>query len=144
MYKTPLFIGIIVSNLRKRSCVVHKLIYPPFMPLQRVLRWVETKNPKTSFSNCCLLGEAADQDVVSSLPAWSTALSPRSTGALINFISICKFAIITIISCQYQTIPNAFDSISNSIFDFDLESRLSRRSDSALVRLKMHSKNASR
>lgn len=29
----------------------------------------------------------------------------RSTGALINFISICKFAIITIISCEYLTIP---------------------------------------
>lgn len=68
----------------------------------------------------------------------SSFLFPRSTGALINFISICKFAIITIISCEYLTIPNA-DALDS---DSDCESRLQLQVSSLAASLPRLAQNA--
>lgn len=72
----------------------------------------------------------------------SSFLFPRSTGALINFISICKFAIITIISCEYLTIPNADALDSDSDCESDCESRLQLQVSSLAASLPRLAQNA--
>jgi len=74
----------------------------------------------TSFANCCPSRGSCQPSCLLG--------QRRSTGALINFISICKFAIITIISCEYLTIPMTMLSVLGSRFSI-LESRISTRTE---------------
>lgn len=92
-----------INIFQSIHCIFQQILHSPSLIYPFALQLQGVPHKKTSSSNCCLLGEAAGQDVVSSLVLSFLV----STGALINFISICKFAIITIISCEYLTIPNA-------------------------------------